>query len=154
MVPEAEITDNSKHMLEEMIGPRHLLRVTEVKPSLHEKAVGITTDQIYRVSSDKPDRILFGHLGLPASSSVRCVKVPARKITLPPLAAQRCDLARSARETNEVVVFLDTSSTGSHVKAILAAHIGNEWWGLYRWALRGVRLAFPAWISERPERDR
>lgn len=143
MVTEAEIKADTKHVLEEMIGPRHLLRVTEVKPSLHEKAAGVTTDQIHRVSSEKPEHTLFGHLGLPASRSVRCVKVPARKITLPPPAAQRCDLARSVRETDELVVFLDTSSTGSHVRAILAAHIGDEWWELYRWSDSWGALGLP-----------
>jgi len=119
-----------------------LLRVTEVKPGLHEDAEGITARPIYHISWPEKSTCLLGLLSLPHTDggSAKFVKLSPQKIDMPLEARRRYEVAQSFTEVNECTIFLRTQLMDSNLNLLLAVRIQGQWLEVYRWSSSWAKL--------------
>jgi len=67
-----------------------------------------------------------------------------KKLKVPPEVDKQCRLLRNDTKVQEVITFIGTQLTGTHINVILAARIADDWFELYRWNSSWKQLGFSA----------
>ena len=107
------------------------ITIEAVRPGLHEKAEGINSDTVWRISGkDSAERRLGISLGRIFGGSDNYVKLPAEDLGLPQEAIQR--IAESSLP-DETALFLSTRLCNARVDSVLAVRYGKQWREVYRW---------------------